>query len=223
MIRDRVKEVRRVRASDLAANPRNWRLHPYAQRAVLAEVLERVGVAGALLAYESQRNGGALTLIDGHARVHEAPEVEWPVVVLDVSDEEADLLLATLDPMVSLAEPQGDKLGELLADIQGGSPGLEDLLQELRALVEPEEPDENSPPDSPAAEVGPPEMELQAFEHYDYIVLLFRDARDWSRAKDLFGLRREGFTIRDGARRRVGLGRVVDGRRLFQLLDRPSS
>ena len=41
--RDRIKELRRVRASELLRNPRNWRTHPTAQaralRVFIAEVL----------------------------------------------------------------------------------------------------------------------------------------------------------------------------------------
>lgn len=52
-IRDRVKELRRVRGSELRANPRNWRTHPKAQRKALAGILKKVGMADALLARET--------------------------------------------------------------------------------------------------------------------------------------------------------------------------
>src|SRR3954447_3795359 len=103
LVRDRVRELRRVPASELRANEKNWRLHPYAQRKALRESLERVGLADVLIAYESERAGGALTLIDGHARLEEEPTADWPTVILDVSDQEADLLLLTLDPMTGMA------------------------------------------------------------------------------------------------------------------------
>jgi len=65
--------------------------------------LEQVGVAGALTAYHSARNGGRLTLIDGHLR-RQDHDLAWPTLILDVGDEEADLLLASHDP---LAAPSG--------------------------------------------------------------------------------------------------------------------
>ena len=71
-IRDRVKELRRVRASDLADNCNNWRLHPQHQRDALRGLLDEIGFAGAELTYHSKRNGGWLTLIDGHLRKAEA-------------------------------------------------------------------------------------------------------------------------------------------------------
>ena len=65
-IRDRVKELRRVRASDLRPSPHNWRVHPPTQREALRAVLDEVGYAGALLARELA--DGSLELVDGHLR-----------------------------------------------------------------------------------------------------------------------------------------------------------
>jgi hypothetical protein len=218
-IRDRVKELRRVRPADLIANEKNWRTHPYAQRQALAESLDQVGIADVLLAYESPRHDGALTLIDGHARAEENPDLEWPTVILDVTDEEADQLLLTLDPMTGMAEADSAALSDLVNEFMPGTPGLEDLARNLRiqAAGTPEE--IAAALGEAAAAAGPPEMELQAFEHYDYVVLLYRDALDWSRAKHLLDIGEAAFTLRDGFTRKVGLGRVVDGRRLFDLVD----
>ena len=51
-IRDRVKELRRVRAGELVPSERNWCTHPPSQREALQGVLAEVGFAGALLARE---------------------------------------------------------------------------------------------------------------------------------------------------------------------------
>ena len=51
-IRDRVKELRRVRAGELRPHPKNWRTHPAAQRDALRGVLAEIGYADALLARE---------------------------------------------------------------------------------------------------------------------------------------------------------------------------
>ena len=52
LIRDRIKELRRVRAGELAPNTENFRLHPRSQMAALRGVLNHVGFAGALIARE---------------------------------------------------------------------------------------------------------------------------------------------------------------------------
>ena len=51
-MKDRVKELRRVRADKLKANPKNWRTHPAGQRNALRGIVEDVGFAGAVLARE---------------------------------------------------------------------------------------------------------------------------------------------------------------------------
>ena len=130
-MRDRIIELRRVKAAELAPNPRNWREHPDIQRAALRGLLSEVGIADALIAYHSDRAEGALTLIDGHLRRDEEPETEWPVLVLDLTDEEADKILATLDPLAGMAETNVEVLTELLGDIEAKQPALEDLLAQL--------------------------------------------------------------------------------------------
>lgn len=65
-----------------------------------------------------------------------------------------------------------------------------------------------------------PEMELQPFEHYDYMLVIFRSTLDWSRALDVlekFGLVKQGFTV-SRKTRKVGLCRVVDGGKLMDAL-----
>lgn len=46
LIRDRVKEFRRIPANELIPNPKNWRTHPEDQRKALRGVLAEVGFAG---------------------------------------------------------------------------------------------------------------------------------------------------------------------------------
>lgn len=112
-IQDRIKGFRRVKAATLQDNAGNWRQHPEAQQGVMAAALREVGIVAPLVVYESARQGG-LTLIDGHLRKDLTPETEWPVVVLDVDDATADKILATLDPIGTLAEVDAAVLGELL-------------------------------------------------------------------------------------------------------------
>ena len=58
-----------------------------------------------------------------------------------------------------------------------------------------------------------PEMELQPFEHYDYLFLFYRTTHDWSQALDLmerFGLIKAGFTVSKKTRK-IGLCHALDG------------
>ncbi|MCP3961273.1 MAG: hypothetical protein GY719_25790 [bacterium] len=131
-LRDRIRELRRVTAGELLANPKNWRTHPDPQRAGLRTVLERIGIVGALMAYESPEQGGQLTLIDGHLRRDEYPETEWPVLVLDVeTEEEAAEILAVFDPIGAMAEADQLALAELLEGIETDDEGLAGLLTQI--------------------------------------------------------------------------------------------
>ena len=111
VMRDRVKELRRVPASELRKNPRNWRTHPPAQEAALRGILDEIGFADAMIARETE---DGLELIDGHLRRDVMGDQEVPVLVLDVTEEEADQLLLTLDPLAMMAHADQDQLLELL-------------------------------------------------------------------------------------------------------------
>jgi len=126
MIRDRIKELRRVRASELVPNPKNWRRHPKSQIAALRGLLDEIGYADALLAREL--SDGKLMLVDGHLRKDTTPDAIVPVLVLDVSGEEADKILLTLDPLAAMAESDTDRIKALLESIKTESPAVEALL-----------------------------------------------------------------------------------------------
>ena len=128
-IRDRVKELRRVPASQLQPNPKNWRTHPEGQANALRGILAEVGIAGAVLARETAEGG--LMLIDGHLRAETLQNVEVPVLVLDVDEAEADKLLATIDPLGAMAEADADKLRELLEEVETASEDLANMFTEL--------------------------------------------------------------------------------------------
>jgi len=124
-VRDRVVELRRVPAAELRANPKNWRRHPQGQVRALTSVLQQVGYADALLARETP---DGLELIDGHLRAEITPEQEVPVLVLDVDQEEADLILATLDPLAAMAEADSEALEALLSSVAIDSADLAEYL-----------------------------------------------------------------------------------------------
>jgi len=75
-----------VRASDLVPNPGNWRRHPKAQADALRGLLSEIGYADALLARETPQG---LILIDGHLRAELTPDTKVPVLIVDLSEQEA--------------------------------------------------------------------------------------------------------------------------------------
>ena len=127
-VRDRIKELRRVPAGELIPNPKNWRLHPEAQQDGLRAMLERVGYADAVIARETD---AGLVLIDGHLRAETTPDAIVPVLVTDLTEAEADEVLATLDPLAALAEPDVDQLVKLLGGIEGPDESIQALLEDI--------------------------------------------------------------------------------------------
>src|SRR3990170_1981475 len=129
IIRDRIKELRRVRASDLRPNPRNWRTHPAAQQDALRGLLAEVGYADALLVRELA--DGTLLLIDGHLRAETMPEAVVPVLILDVDEAEADKILLTLDPLAGMATTSREQIESLLDDVETESDAVRALMDEI--------------------------------------------------------------------------------------------
>jgi len=180
-VRDRIKELRRVPAGQLRPNARNWRRHPQAQQDALRGVLAEIGYADALLARELP--DGSLELIDGHLRAETTPDMEVPVLVVDLDEKEAMKLLALLDPLAGLAEPDADALAELLADVDTDSEAvravLDDILAQTESIV--------------AEEPAPERPEVQVPEAFQVVV----ECRDEAQQKEVFErLTAEGLSCR---------------------------
>jgi len=57
-------------------------------------------------------------------------------------------------------------------------------------------------------------MPLKAFEHYDYLVFVFKNQQDWLNAVNKFKIERVNSGY--GKTKKVGVGRVLDGKRLLE-------
>lgn len=128
-VQDRIKAFKRVPARDLIPNPKNWRKHPEAQQNAMRSVLADIGFADAVLARETPQG---LMLIDGHLRAEIAPDCQMPVLVLDVTELEADKILATHDPLAAMADVDAAALSSLL---EGFEIDCEELAKQLDDLV----------------------------------------------------------------------------------------
>ncbi len=100
--KNRVKKLVYVKASELVENPFNPRKHPEKQKAVLREVFDAVGIAGAVIVRELEDS--RYELIDGHLRREELGDDKIPAIVVDLDEDEAKIVLATYDPLSSMAE-----------------------------------------------------------------------------------------------------------------------
>jgi hypothetical protein len=138
-IRNRVVELRFVRARDLVPHPKNWRRHSQFQRNALLGLFTEIGYADALLARILP--DGRLQLIDGHLRASISPDQLVPVLILDVSEEEAEKILLTLDPVGALAETDADKVRDLLASVTTQNDDVQNLLMMIAGQSSFEMPD----------------------------------------------------------------------------------
>src|SRR6516165_1531431 len=89
-----------VDAAKLQENPRNWRTHPDSQMDGIRDAIREVGWAGALL-YNARTK-----LFAGNGEV--------PVLIGSWTEDQEKKILATLDPLASLAEANTDILDNLL-------------------------------------------------------------------------------------------------------------
>jgi hypothetical protein len=127
-IRDRIKEFRRVPAELLKPSRLNFRRHPEQQRSAMRAILTEIGYAGAALARELP--DGSLELIDGHLRSEESKGQMVPTLILDVTAEEADALVALYDPIGDLARVRRERrsFGGMTTSSAGPLRGLRTVL-----------------------------------------------------------------------------------------------
>lgn len=100
-IKNRIVGQGQESPEQLLANPKNWRIHPNHQRTALLKVLDIVGWVSPVIVNQTTGH-----LIDGHLRVTvamERDEQTIPVLYIALSEQEENVILATLDPIRSLA------------------------------------------------------------------------------------------------------------------------
>lgn len=204
-IQDKVKELIRVPASQLRSNPKNWRIHTGDQTRALEGAIKQVGFTSVVYAWMHPEHG--LEILDGHLRQTVAGDEEIPVIVLDVNQQEADIILATTDPLAMLAETDGVKLQELIGQMEVDDLALRDLLDELSGQAEDHGAEGNVSSDR-ASDAEIEEMEMHPFEHHSYVMLMCRNSNDFDLLKDVFGIKTVKATLKEGLTK-IGVGRVV--------------
>lgn len=127
--RSRIIGEEEVAPDQLLANPANWRIHPKSQQQALASTLDQVGWVQRVIV--NQRTGH---VVDGHLRVELAmrrAEPTVPVLYVDLSADEERVVLASLDPLATMAATDADKLAELLAETAISDDALAAMLTEM--------------------------------------------------------------------------------------------
>lgn len=110
-------------------NPRNWRIHPKNQQTAMKSILKEVGYVKEVIV--NTRTGN---LIDGHLRCQLAAREgnkTIPVTYVDLSQEEENLVLATLDLSGSMAATDKQQLDDLFSSIDTQDDDLLNFLNEI--------------------------------------------------------------------------------------------
>jgi hypothetical protein len=207
-----------IEAGSLAENPLNWRRHSEEQLQSIRELLAdpEIGWAGVCLYNERTRR-----LIDGHARKSVVdPKAVVPVLVGDWSEEAEHKILATLDPVGAMAAGDAAAYEALIKSVEADGLWVRDLLQQTMRSLDAAAVEECTPDGTEENGSVPalPQMECQPFEHYDYLMLLFRNDQDFQAACEKLGIQRVGITY-PGGTQKIGLGRVIDGPKAVRLLE----
>ena len=115
----------------LAANPRNWRVHPQHQKEVVDGLLDEIGWVQTVMV--NKQTG---LIVDGHLRVKlaiENGESSVHVSYVDLTPEEELQVLAMLDPSSALAGADLDILREIAEEITFDNPVVQAEFDELLA------------------------------------------------------------------------------------------
>lgn len=201
-----------VNPNKLKPNPDNPNRHSAHQIQILAAIIEEQGWRAPITV--SKRSG---LIVRGHGRLEAALLMGCELVPVDEQDyateaeELADLLAD--NRLSELAELDEGDLRKVIERLRGADP---DFDVELTGFME----DEiaklfNEEEDEGELETIP-RMECQPFEHHDYLVFMFHDLRDWMLALQLIGVREVDYSITRKTKK-IGVGRVLSGKRLIEL------
>lgn len=105
--------------------------HPEGQARALHGILDEVGIVDELLIYQSERAQGAFVTIDGHLRKSLDPRKAWPCTILDLTDVEADYVLATHDPVGQMKKTNAEALDALLSSVSSANAAVQDMFTDI--------------------------------------------------------------------------------------------
>lgn len=129
-MKDRISSFRRIKASLLKRNTRNWREHTESQESALRAILKEVGFASACLVRDCKN--GTYELIDGHLRADIAEDEKVPCLILNVTKKEADKILATFDVVTTMARTDQLALERLIGSISTESEAVQELFDSIK-------------------------------------------------------------------------------------------
>lgn len=208
-------EIKVMRLAELKRADYNPRHIGDEQRKALKESLKRFGLVEPLV--WNKRTG---TLVGGHQRIsilEEEGVKETPVVIVDLPLVEEKALNIALNSQEISGQFEFAKLDEQLKELEQDLPDAYDQLRMFALAGQHEDVEIDSDGSDKITGVGDgehPDMALQPYEHHDYIVLVFRDQRDFMRAMDHFNIQKVDYSFTP--KKRIGMGRCIDGAKYIE-------
>jgi hypothetical protein len=202
-----------VDPATLKPNPANPNRHSAHQIQILAAIIQEQGWRAPITV--SKRSG---LIVRGHGRLEAALLMgcdKVPVDEQDYANEAEELADLLADNRLSeLAELDEADLKKVIEKLREADPSFD---VELTGFMEDEIAKLFAEEDVEDALETIPRMECQAFEHHDYLVFMFHDLRDWMLALQGMGVVEVDYSI-SRTSKRIGIGRVLNGKRLLQLI-----
>lgn len=215
--RNRIVRYGEADVDQVLANENNWRIHPRPQANSFISLAKSVGIVQNIiinLRTSELWPGGdrkVETLVDGHMRVGEAiacGQKKLPATYVDLTPDEEATILASFDSLAVLAKPDKQQLDDIINSIRERS--LQQSASDITGIIPTAQTPAAGVPKNPV-----PNMELRPFEHYDYIMFVFTDSRDFLAAATMFDLKPVNCGVQSHPK--IGIGRVINGQRLLQL------
>lgn len=132
-VRTRIIDHIELMPGEILDHPGQAWEHPLAQAEALVGILEEVGIVDEILVYRSERAGGAWVTPDGHLRKSLDPNKPWPCTVLDLTDADADYVLATKDPVGMMKRTNAAALDALFASVESSNKAVQEMLADVAA------------------------------------------------------------------------------------------
>ena len=195
-------EIEYVETNEIRPYINNAKIHTPEQIEQIKKSIQEFGFNDPLAVWHGE-------VIEGHGRLIAALELGIeviPIIRLDnLTDEQRKAYTLVHNKLTMNTDFDIDLLNLELSDI---------AEIDMTAYGFEYEEDVESPESVYEKERTIQRMELKAFEHYDYVVFVFKNQMDWLKCVNEFGIGKVDAGY--GKTKKVGVGRVIDGKRLLE-------
>lgn len=188
-VRVRVKGLEYVEASRLKQNAYNHRLHGESQRRALRASAEEIGFVTPIIACKDA--DGNYVILDGHLRAQEFQGDVLPVIVVELSEEEARKFLASHDYVAAMGKIDTEKLLGNITELECEVAEFRKLLIDMECeLLNGAEVGKRGQGSRKKGVVSDQDwVGAQGYEHFDCIVVVVETHGEYDTLLTRLGLR----------------------------------